>query len=76
MLSNRPVDQVQVEVLGLELLHALQAVLTDLGVVGVPELGGQPEVLAADLALLVQLLESLAEASLVLVCLGAVDVPA
>ncbi len=75
MLSNRPVDQVEVEVLGLELLHALQAVLADLSVVRVPELGGQPEVFAADLALLVQLLESLAEASLVLVCLGAIDVP-
>ncbi len=46
-------DQVQVEVLGLELLHALQAVLADLSVVGIPQLGGQPEVLAADLALLV-----------------------
>ena len=68
-------DQVQVEVLGLKLLHALQAILTDLSVVSVPQLGGQPEVPAADLALLVQVLQSLSEASLVLVCLGAVDVP-
>lgn len=34
--GNGPVNQVQVEVLGLEFLHALQAVLADLGVVGVP----------------------------------------
>ena len=52
-------DKVQVKVVGLELLHTLQAVLANLGMVGVPQLGGQPEVLAADLSLLVQFLKSL-----------------
>ena len=59
MGCDRPVDKVQVKVVGLELLHTLQAVLANLGMVGVPQLGGQPEVLAADLSLLVQFLKSL-----------------
>lgn len=73
--SHRPVNKVQVEVVCLKLLHGLQAVFSDLGVVCVPELGGQPEVLAADLAALVQFLKRLAQTSLILVCLGAIDVP-
>lgn len=52
-------DKVQVKVVGLELLHTLQAVLADLGMVGVPQLGGQPEIFAANFTLLVQILESL-----------------
>lgn len=68
-------DEVQVKVVGLKLLHALQAVLANLGMIGVPQLGGQPEVLTADLSLLVQILQSLTKTGLVLVCLSAVNVP-
>ena len=72
--SDGPVDQVQVKILGLKFLHALQAVLANLTVISVPQLCGQPKVLAADLSLLVQFLKGLANTSLVPVCLGAVDV--
>ena len=67
-------DQVQVKILCLKFLHALQAVLADLTMIGVPQFCGQPKVLAADLSLLVQFLKGLTNTSLIPVCLGAVDV--
>ena len=76
MRGDGPVDQLQVKVVGLQLLHALQAVVTDLGVVGIPQFGGQPEIFAADLPFCVQLLKCIPKTGLVLVSLGAVNVPA
>lgn len=73
MGCDGPVDEVQVKIVGLKLRHALQAVLSNLTMVSIPQFGGQPEVLAADLSLLVQFLKSLAYTGLVLVRFGAVD---
>lgn len=73
--GDRPVDEVQVEVVELELGEGVvQGLLDDLGAVGVvPQLGGDEEILSLETKVLETLVKTLGDLLLVLVDLGQIE---